>query len=122
MNSRFTCTSVLLLLACLLPNFAHSATCYGVGDTLTEAKESYATSCSLPALDCDPVAGKWYCSSGDIDTRTIFSLSNMTPEPDTPSINSSIVQPVELTTSDLQTCIDSDGDGWGWTGTESCEL
>ncbi|MEM7338632.1 MAG: hypothetical protein AAF467_08295 [Actinomycetota bacterium] len=37
--------------------------CSTSGATLREARTAYAASCTLPRIDCDPIAGTWYCSS-----------------------------------------------------------
>lgn len=36
------------------------------GSDLHSAKSAYAALCDLPRVDCDPIAGQWYCSSGQL--------------------------------------------------------
>ncbi len=43
--------------------------CFTSGASLDEAKAAYAADCSEPRVDCDPVAGSWYCSSKVIGSK-----------------------------------------------------
>ena len=40
-----------------------AAECVVSGDTLAEARDSYASSCQVPRVDCDPIDDVWFCSS-----------------------------------------------------------
>ncbi len=124
----------------LLPSIpVIAAQCFVSAETLGRARADYARQCSEPRSDCDPVNGQWYCSSETIGPETVFAdtmvnnpvstaTANSTEE-DTPTragenqrddpVNR---QPSSSAENPNAGCVDTDGDGWGWTGTESCRV
>ncbi len=43
-----------------------SGRCEASGNSLGSARQAYANRCSQPRIDCDPLGGKWVCSSQQI--------------------------------------------------------
>ncbi len=74
---------VALLAASLLSSPAVAAktagSCAAEGRTLNAAKAAYERSCTQPREDCDPVAGRWTCSS-----RRLGDASPAQPSPPEP--------------------------------------
>jgi len=48
------------------PHYTKPKACVAVGHTLRDAKHAYAKHCHVPRRDCDPIKGRWYCSSEQI--------------------------------------------------------
>ena len=118
MASKYHPICGLLLTFFLLPASSNAAVCTVSGGTLAEATTEYENGCSLPLRDCDPVNGQWYCSSEKLDTSDFFATDHVDDQSSAGSNNVPETQPESLQTS----CLDPDGDGWGWDGTASCRV
>jgi len=117
-------SALLLLAGFSMP--AYSAECLVSGATLNLATESYRNQCTQPRQDCDKINNIWYCSSENINASTVDTVLN-------PSLHSTPVSPSVVTVTSATTtpgntaatrnaeCIDTDGDGWGWDGKNSCK-
>ena len=103
----------------VLSTSTHGAACTGSGVTRAEAASHYADSCQLPVKDCDPLSGQWYCSSENIDASHFDTLAKIDNQAGANSV--SVEPPAVLSSVTSQSCIDTDGDGWGWDGVASCQ-
>ncbi len=112
----------LFYFAVALPVSAHSAVCIVSGPTKIDAARQYAKNCALPIKDCDPVGGQWYCSSEKIRSNSVHSIQQTVPDPDRQSFNNPVDQITSRSTEGSLSCIDPDGDGWGWDGASSCQV
>ena len=121
---RFSCGLLLgfFLLPALLPAASNAAVCTVSGDTLAEATNEYANSCALPVRDCDPVNGQWYCSSEKIDAGDFFATNQVDDQSSSGPNSDPQTQLDVLPESSQMSCLDPDGDGWGWDGTASCRV
>jgi len=98
---------------------AYGAACVTEGVTRVDAVTEYGSRCNLPVRDCDPVDGRWYCSSENIDSTTFNSIvqpSQTAAQPTAIARN----EPSALFAE--ESCVDEDGDGWGWNGVSSCRI
>ena len=114
------CICLAVLTTSLFTKQADSAECMASGSSFREAAKNYALNCSLTRKDCDPINGRWYCSSESITERNSLQI--------TASQQSSITSPplpfvlTDRQAQDVTDCIDTDKDGWGWNGVESCKI
>ncbi len=70
--------------------------CYTSGPTLSEARDAYADTCTLPRVDCDPIDEVWFCSSRVVGERAPGSIS--TDDVGQSMIGKDIVVPPTTTT------------------------
>ena len=110
-----------------LPASASAEVCSASGDSLRNAKAQYARSCSMPLQDCDPVNGRWHCSSENVNSTSVFSVQQAVPQtvPAASSISTSAESQSTITAQSStinKDCVDTDGDGWGWDGSKSCRV
>jgi len=117
-NIRYFCAVALTLFANIYAANAHSAACIVSAENLTDTKTEYFASCNLPLKDCDPVSGKWYCSSEKVNRNSIASLHSAEQLSAPADVPTAYVAP----SSAIEICIDTDGDGWGWNGVRSCSI
>ena len=130
----FQSVALSLLFICSFSTPAYSVECMASGTTFRQATEQYANQCIGPRQDCDRIQGRWYCSSEKIDLNT-FNLTGNMPDQHSPlpspvgtnNTNASVqLNPFSNTSNTQESeslpCIDSDGDGWGWDGEESCRV
>ena len=126
MASKYHSTCGLLLgfflLPAQLPAASNAAVCTVSGDTLAEAANEYANSCALPVRDCDPVNGQWYCSSEKLDASDFFVTDHINDQSSAAPSSGPDTQHDALPDSLQLSCLDPDGDGWGWDGTASCRV
>lgn len=62
-----TCAGLVgLSLVAVGANAGTAEPCAAEGQDLRSAKRAYAEACSQPRLDCDPVDGRWVCSSDQL--------------------------------------------------------
>ena len=107
---------LLMSFACLgLQSINAAEICVTTGTSLKNTKKSYASSCEIPIQDCDLFNGLWYCASENINASDIQRHLRHT---ESPAQHQSARPPV----SENNSCTDSDGDGWGWDGTDSCRV
>lgn len=113
---------------------AQSGECIVVAGSLGDAQDLYASYCSEPRRDCDPVNGQWYCSSANISASNlpdnIYSgagqsggTSGSTSQAGSASSGQAQTGGTASTPSGTAgACVDPDGDGWGWNGSSSCRI
>lgn len=106
-------TGLLATMSLLQSGIVHSQSCITVGASRLEAANKTVEQCGTTANDCDQYQGKWYCSSDNLNSIGIVNWLQQSA-----NINESIRTPA---TSQASTCVDSDGDGWGWNGVASCK-
>ncbi len=53
-------------------NIESANNCISTGSTYVEAFDNYQNSCQLPATDCDPYEGRWYCSHVAMTERPVL--------------------------------------------------
>ncbi|MEM7257843.1 MAG: sialate O-acetylesterase [Pseudomonadota bacterium] len=104
---------------------AQSNGCTVVANTISAAQSLYASHCSAPRKDCDPINGQWYCSSQNISASSlpdnIYSGASQ-PGNSSGGQATSGGSSTTSTSSGAGQCIDPDGDGWGWNGVASCRV
>ncbi len=66
-----------LVLACVAALFALNSSqseaserCQAAGSSLSSAKAAYSQNCRAPRIDCDPLGGRWVCSSEQIGSNS----------------------------------------------------
>ena len=95
-------------------NLTESDHCTATGKTVQVARSNYASSCNLPRIDCDYAGTEWICASYRIDSNSTVTNA--------PLYLSESTTQVSRATAASNSCIDTDGDGWGWDGQASCRM
>ncbi len=117
------------ILATAPVGLAQSGACLVVADSLGAAHDLYESHCSEPRQDCDPVSGRWYCSSQNIPNSGVpagaysgeQAGSNQSNSSGSSSNNNSGADNAGSGSAGSGVCVDPDGDGWGWNGA-SCRV
>lgn len=78
------------------------AACTATGENIEIAIDNYARQCTLPRVDCDPLADQWICSSEVMNDASVSAASsNAAPSFDIAAANSS-GQPVDPASWEIQ--------------------
>lgn len=64
--------------------------CISTGETYVEALDNYKNSCPLPATDCDPYEGQWYCASFNLNEKPSLQTA-VAPVADGNSVSVSVI-------------------------------
>ncbi|MEM9616148.1 MAG: DUF1996 domain-containing protein [Actinomycetota bacterium] len=70
--------------------------CTASAQTLNQAKTAYSRACSEPRVDCDPIDGRWICSSERIENGNVVVTSS-TAKPPAPQPPTTAPRPTPTT-------------------------